>query len=83
MLAIFNLVPIHPLDGGKIAVALLPHRLSLEYDDFMQKYGSIVLILLIFPFSGNSIISTIIAPIISFVVEGYAQLLIAFTGMFI
>lgn len=82
MLAIFNLVPIHPLDGGKIAVALLPHRLSLEYDDFMQKYGPIVLILLIFPFSGRSLISTVIAPIISIIVDSYAQLLIAFTGMF-
>lgn len=74
MLAIFNLVPIHPLDGGKIAVALLPREMSLEYDHFMQRYGTFVLLLLIFPFSGTSAVSMLIAPVISVVVGLYDQL---------
>jgi len=74
MLAIFNLVPIHPLDGGKIAVALLPRHLSLEYDDFMRRYGIIVLLLLIFPFGGQSAISALILPVITFVANWYMTL---------
>lgn len=74
MLAIFNLVPIHPLDGGKIAVALLPKQLALEYDDFMRRYGIIVLLLLIFPFGGQSAISALILPVITFVANWYMTL---------
>lgn len=74
MLAIFNLVPIHPLDGGKIAVALLPKHIALEYDDFMQRYGIFVLIFLIFPFGGQSAVSSLILPIINAVLQLYLQL---------
>lgn len=74
MLAIFNLVPVHPLDGGKIIVALLPHQLSLEYESFMQKFGTIVLIALIFPWSGTSAVSALITPIINIVVSFYEVL---------
>lgn len=74
MLAIFNLVPVHPLDGGKILVALLPRQLALEYEQFMGRYGTIVLLALIFPWSGTSAISTLITPIINVVVNLYASL---------
>ena len=37
MLAIFNLVPIAPLDGSKIAQALLPKHVALEYEMFMRR----------------------------------------------
>jgi Zn-dependent protease len=69
MLAIFNLIPIHPLDGGKIAQALLPKTLALEYEMFMRRYGMFVLIALILPLFGNrSAASQLILPIIDFVV---------------
>lgn len=74
MLAIFNLVPVHPLDGGKILVALLPRQLALEYEQFMGRYGTIVLLALIFPWSGTSAISTLITPVINGVVGLYAML---------
>ncbi|MEX0895588.1 MAG: site-2 protease family protein [Patescibacteria group bacterium] len=74
MLAIFNLIPIHPLDGGKIAVALLPKNLALEYDDFMQRYGIFVLLMLIFPFGGQSAVASLILPIINTVVQIYLTL---------
>src|SRR3989344_8840740 len=32
VLAIFNLVPLHPLDGGKIFIGLLPEREAAEAD---------------------------------------------------
>ncbi|HTK03871.1 MAG TPA: site-2 protease family protein [Alphaproteobacteria bacterium] len=58
-LAIFNLIPVHPLDGSKIFPDLFPERYSL-----------FLLFVLIFPlFGGSSLISIIIDPIISFVLN--------------
>lgn len=66
-LAIFNLIPIHPLDGGKILVALLPQKESRQYDLFLNRYGIFILLLLILPLTGGqSIIGMIISPIINF-----------------
>jgi len=68
MLAIFNLVPIYPLDGSKIAQAILPKQMALEYEIFMRRYGNLVLIGLILPWNGTgSPISHLISPIIEFV----------------
>lgn len=67
ILAIFNLVPVYPLDGEKILLALLPPRLATEYSGVMRQYGTIILILMIFPIFGYSPISALITPIISFV----------------
>lgn len=63
LLAIFNLIPIHPLDGFKVIAGILPKK---YYDDWMslEKYGLIFLILLVFPFFGTSPITSIIFPVI-------------------
>ncbi len=66
ILAVFNLIPIHPLDGGKILAGILPTRQSHEFDAFMSRFGTILLFFLIFPiFGGSSIISPIISPVIN------------------
>jgi Zn-dependent protease len=68
LLAIFNLVPVSPLDGSKILIALLPKNLAYEYEMFMQQYGMFILIALIFPwYNGTSPISALISPIIALV----------------
>ena len=65
-LAIFNLVPIHPLDGGKIILALLPPDTAMEYDHFMHQYGMFVLIALILPiYNGAAPVNFLITPIIN------------------
>lgn len=64
MLAIFNLVPVHPLDGSKILMALLPEDTAYEYEAFMHRYGMLVLLLLIMPWNGVSPISQLITPVI-------------------
>jgi len=47
VLMLLNLLPILPLDGGRIAVSLLPNRLALGYAR-LEPFGFPVLLLLIF-----------------------------------
>lgn len=69
VLAVFNLIPVHPLDGSKIILPLLPASAAVEYEEFMQRYGMIILIFLIFPFAGTSPASQLISPIIRTIVS--------------
>ena len=43
VVAVFNLFPILPLDGGRIVTALLPGRLSYSYSR-LEPYGMPILI---------------------------------------
>ncbi len=47
MLAVFNLIPIPPLDGSKILMGLLPPEAAVSYAR-LQPYGTLILILLVF-----------------------------------
>ncbi len=62
VLAIFNLLPVPPLDGSGIVAGLLPRRHAYEYEK-LQPYGFIILILLIF----TGVVNYVIMPPISFV----------------
>lgn len=80
LLAVFNLVPIHPLDGGKILVGLLPPDLARDWDRILQQYGLVLLLVLVLPlFNGASLVSVIISPTINFILN----LLLPAGGLFI
>jgi Zn-dependent protease len=67
-LAVFNLLPIPPLDGAKILLGFLPTNLAITVEESLSQYGTILLIFLIFPFfGGSSLISYLIFPIIDFI----------------
>ncbi|MFH1840732.1 MAG: site-2 protease family protein [Candidatus Shapirobacteria bacterium] len=69
-LAIFNLIPIHPLDGGKILVGFLPHRLADDVENILQQYGLILMIMLVVPFwGGTSPAISLISPLINLILN--------------
>lgn len=59
-LAIFNLIPIPPLDGSKVLFAFLPPRLAWQWRPVLEQYGFFLLILLIIPLgAGGSILNQV------------------------
>jgi Zn-dependent protease len=63
MLAIFNLLPIPPLDGSKVLMGVLPAEQAASYAR-LEPYGFIILLVLFY----MGIIGKVIMPVINFTV---------------
>lgn len=61
-LAIFNMIPIEPLDGFKVLAGILPPHLAYQWEE-TRKYGWIALIVLLL----TGTLSTIVFPAVDFV----------------
>ena len=66
VLMVLNLLPLPPLDGGRIAVSLLPHRLAWQFSR-LEPYGLAILLVLLF----TDILGVILWPLM----VGFRQLL--------
>jgi Zn-dependent protease len=83
VLAVFNMLPIPPLDGGRVAVGLLPNVLAVPLSR-LEPYGMLILIgiLIILPMAGNQlglnldVISAILRTVTGYVI----RLLLLITG---
>ncbi|MFN3397423.1 MAG: site-2 protease family protein [Sulfurimicrobium sp.] len=72
VLMVLNLLPLPPLDGGRIAVSLLPPRLAYSYAR-VEPYGMFILIALLF----SGVLNAILWPI----VNGTMGLISSFFGL--
>jgi Zn-dependent protease len=63
ILGLFNLIPIPPLDGGTILLSLVSPRTAWQLRPFLSQYGFFLIILLILPIGGQSVIGRVLLPI--------------------
>jgi Zn-dependent protease len=81
LLAVFNMIPIPPLDGGRVAVGILPLALARPLAR-LEKYGMVILLALLIglPWLGAlvglnlSLFDWIIGPIAEHVVHAISTL---------
>ncbi len=64
LLMIFNFIPIPPLDGSKVMFAFMDRRTEYQIRPFLEQYGFLILIAVLFLPPGNSIGGRIIFPIL-------------------
>ena len=59
ILLVLNLLPLPPLDGGRIAVSLLPQRIAYRFAQ-IEPYGFIILLVMLF----TGVLGAVIGPFI-------------------
>lgn len=68
VLGVFNLLPIHPLDGFKIVGGLLPSKRAKEWFE-LERYGFIFIIFLIIPLGSTSMLEGILRPLVGIILS--------------
>ncbi|NLK01145.1 MAG: site-2 protease family protein, partial [Clostridia bacterium] len=68
VLALFNLIPIPPLDGSKILMGILPDKYSgIIYS--LERYGMIILLLLVFTGAIRGILGGAVHGVMNFLIK--------------
>src|SRR5690606_20097124 len=74
ILMVLNLLPLPPLDGGRMAVSLLPHRIAYPFSR-IEPYGFMILLLLL--------ISGVLGVIVWQMVTLVKLMIVSFFGLYI
>jgi Zn-dependent protease len=67
-LAIFNLIPIHPLDGFKVVEGFLPENAARQWHQ-LESLGYIMLFIFVFPLFGSSPILSVVYRIVDAIIS--------------
>jgi len=78
-LAVFNLLPIPPLDGSKILAGLLPSKYSYRFQAFTNQWGMWLLLLAVM----TGITSYTVLPLGSFLLDVMYGAIFALVGIFV
>jgi len=62
ILMVLNLLPLPPLDGGRMAASLLPHQISYYFSK-IEPYGLMILLVLLF----SGVLGAVVWPMITWV----------------
>ncbi|WP_315757946.1 MULTISPECIES: site-2 protease family protein [unclassified Bradyrhizobium] len=83
LLAVFNMLPIPPLDGGRVAVGLLPSVLARPFAR-LEPYGMLILIgfLILLPLAGSQfgLNLDLVSGLLRATTDSLKQLLLLLTG---
>jgi Zn-dependent protease len=83
ILAVFNMFPLPPLDGGRIAVGLLPNIIAVQFAR-LEPYGMAILIglLIVLPLLGSQLGSNldIVSPLLSRSTSSVINVILRLTG---
>ncbi|MCG5511977.1 site-2 protease family protein [Ectothiorhodospira shaposhnikovii] len=64
LLMVLNLLPIPPLDGGRVVAGFLPARIAARYER-LEPYGLVIVLALLF----TGILGAVLFPIFGFIVD--------------
>lgn len=79
-LAIFNIIPVPPLDGSKILSGILPSRYYFKFMEY-ENYIGIIFLLLIFVFPG--VLGTVMSPFVKVIQTAILTVVKPIVGMLI
>lgn len=65
VLGLFNLLPVPPLDGGRIIVGILPEKLAFRYAR-LERWGFLIVVVLIYA----GVPQLVLGPVIEFAAKG-------------
>ena len=74
ILMVLNLLPLPPLDGGRMAVSLLPHRIAYHFAK-IEPYGFMILLVLLI----SGVLGVIVWPLITFI----KLMMVSFFGLYV
>ena len=74
ILMVLNLLPLPPLDGGRMAVSLLPHKIAYHFAR-IEPYGFMILLVLLI----SGVLGVIVWPLITFM----KLMIVSFFGLYV